>query len=257
MKKFGIIYKIKNLINGKIYIGQTKRAIQKRWAQHCKMRKDMAIGNAINKYGKENFEISIVCHCETQEELNHREAFCIKKFNSMSPKGYNLKAGGEGNVYSDESKKKMSISHKGKILTPEHKKRISDWFLKNGHPDLGIKKPGTSAKLKETFSKIKHPKKGKTVSIEGRKRIALGKIGDRNPMYGKTPNNRQLLGLEIGRQQAKDKTKKIICHQNGVVYSSTKEAARILGFSRTSITNVLTGHRKNCSGLTFEYIKNE
>lgn len=52
-----IIYKIVNLITGKIYIGQTVGSLNTRWNQHCLISsKCAALNGAINKYGKENLE---------------------------------------------------------------------------------------------------------------------------------------------------------------------------------------------------------
>ena len=83
------IYKIENLLNGKIYIGQSVH-IEKRWAEHCSPSADSLIGKAIQKYGKENFIFQIL-EITTQEDLNNRETFFIKKYNSLSPNGYNVK----------------------------------------------------------------------------------------------------------------------------------------------------------------------
>jgi group I intron endonuclease len=50
------IYKIENILNGKIYIGQSKH-IETRWSEHCREsnQEKSLISKAIAKYGKENF----------------------------------------------------------------------------------------------------------------------------------------------------------------------------------------------------------
>lgn len=82
------IYKITNLINGKIYIGQSVH-IERRWQEHCQPSTKSMISNAIKKYGKENFSFQIIEECPI-EKLNEKEAFYIKQFNSLSPNGYNI-----------------------------------------------------------------------------------------------------------------------------------------------------------------------
>ena len=65
---FGIIYGLENLLNHKIYIGQTHRTLEARFRQHkCA---NTLIGRAIRKYGKENFVKVILEECENQEQLD-------------------------------------------------------------------------------------------------------------------------------------------------------------------------------------------
>lgn len=92
------IYKITNLINGKIYIGQTINDINYRFMQHCyyASTRHSAISKSINKYGKENFKIELIDECGSVEEMNEKEIYWIKELNSLSPNGYNLCYGGNG-----------------------------------------------------------------------------------------------------------------------------------------------------------------
>lgn len=82
------IYKIENLINHKIYIGQSVH-IEKRFLEHCKKSSSSLISTAISKYGKDNFSFTIIEEC-TIEELNDKEEYYIKKYNSITPYGYNI-----------------------------------------------------------------------------------------------------------------------------------------------------------------------
>jgi group I intron endonuclease len=84
-----IIYKTTNKINGKIYIGQTKR----NWIGY--LGSGRVLSKAISKYGKENFEREVLCECETQDELDEMEKYWIKKLNSTNRDiGYNVEDGG-------------------------------------------------------------------------------------------------------------------------------------------------------------------
>lgn len=59
----GFIYKITNLINGKVYVGFTEKTIQERWLAHTKKAKvktNRYLYDAMNKYGYENFSITEV-----------------------------------------------------------------------------------------------------------------------------------------------------------------------------------------------------
>lgn len=88
------IYKIENLLNGKVYIGQSIH-IEKRWQQHCQNSSKSLIGKAIHKYGKENFSFQILEECE-ESILTNREEYFIKTFNSLVPYGYNIENFSEG-----------------------------------------------------------------------------------------------------------------------------------------------------------------
>lgn len=93
------IYKIENLINHKIYIGQSKQ-IEYRWKQHIDRSKDLKYKThlylAIRKYGLENFKFEIIEECNI-DKLNEKEKYWIAYYDSTNPlKGYNNTNGGEG-----------------------------------------------------------------------------------------------------------------------------------------------------------------
>lgn len=90
----GYIYKTTNLINGKIYIGQKRSKI---FLKEKYLGSGKILKNAINKYGKHNFITECIEECETQEELNKKEVYWIKYFNSKDINiGYNIDSGGQG-----------------------------------------------------------------------------------------------------------------------------------------------------------------
>ena len=110
------IYKIENLINGSIYIGQSID-MEKRWSTHISILNqnnhyNAHLQNAWNKYGSENFKFSIVEECKPLE-LNDREIYWINKYDSFI-NGYNLTSGG-GNTESF-SKSVIQFDMNGKEL---------------------------------------------------------------------------------------------------------------------------------------------
>lgn len=93
------IYKIENLINGKLYIGQSVQ-IEKRFEQHKKVafsRKDPNYNNliykAIRKYGLDNFKFEIIEEVSEDQDLDEREIYWISHYNSYK-EGYNMTPGG-------------------------------------------------------------------------------------------------------------------------------------------------------------------
>lgn len=109
------IYKIQNIVNNKIYIGQSIDIIT-RWYNH----KNELNGNrhcnshlqgAWNKYGESNFTFEVIEEC-TVEEIDNREIYWIDLYKSIDPNfGYNLTAGGQGiHGYAWSNEKKLFLS---------------------------------------------------------------------------------------------------------------------------------------------------
>lgn len=87
------IYKIENKINHKIYIGQSI-APERRWKEHCRRNEKYKslIGDAIRKYGAENFEFEIL---GWYEDYNDKEKQFIAEYRCLAPYGYNIALDGE------------------------------------------------------------------------------------------------------------------------------------------------------------------
>ena len=123
-----LIYKITNLINGKMYVGKTKRTLAVRFDEHARKGKFL-IGKAICKYGKENFRPEIIATCETVEEANGLEKYWIKTLNCKVPNGYNLTDGGDGGenrVISKSTRRKMSVSAKKRWSDPVKRRQATE-----------------------------------------------------------------------------------------------------------------------------------
>lgn len=90
------IYKIENLVNGKIYIGQSVQ-IEKRFQKHLRAKDNFLIHKALRKYGKENFTFQIIEECE-QQDLDNKEIYWINYYNSLMPLGYNMVDGGSSGI---------------------------------------------------------------------------------------------------------------------------------------------------------------
>ena len=107
------IYKITNIQNNKVYIGQTIRPIQKRFQRHINDALnnilDTHFARAIRQYGAESFTIEVIDTATDQNELNKKEQYWIQYYDSVN-KGYNetdaiSKCG--GNTYQSKTKEEM------------------------------------------------------------------------------------------------------------------------------------------------------
>lgn len=119
-----LIYKITNIINGKIYIGQTRLTAEKRFNKHwneanCETRPNNYFHNALLYYGKENFTIEVIDTANNIEELNEKEIYWIKYYNSTDKEiGYNLQEGGKSGVRGEETRKILSEKKKENWTDP-------------------------------------------------------------------------------------------------------------------------------------------
>lgn len=84
------VYKLTNIINGKIYIGLAKD-FEKRKSGHRNCKKDTRISRAIRKYGWDNFLFEILELVEDLSLLEEKEEAYIKELNSTNREiGYNI-----------------------------------------------------------------------------------------------------------------------------------------------------------------------
>jgi group I intron endonuclease len=167
--------------------------------------------DAMNHYGIHNFEITCVEECTSEEELNAKEKFWIKKLNTMNKSiGYNMQEGGIGgalpkeirsivgkkvaqsrknNGYrvSEETKQKISLAHKGKQISQDQRNAIS-------------------STLKIKFEQ------GILIS----QLPILGQVGEKHPMWGRTHTDatkdklsKARLGKKYEDFMSSDKAKKL------------------------------------------------
>lgn len=168
------VYMYINKINQKKYIGITKMTLKKRAGKNGKKYYGcLYFGNAIKKYGWENFTPLILFENLSYEEACLKEKEMIKYYDTRNKeKGYNLQEGGQGpNQY---SLIKMRKSHKNKKLTEEHKKNISKGLGGKGKNNVNFGKKQTEiARLHNSLSKKgeKHHNFGKHLSDSTKEKI--------------------------------------------------------------------------------------
>jgi len=106
-----------NTVNGKRYIGQTIRDLEKRKKEHISLSKNgskFAFHLAINKYGEDVFEWSTIDVAENQEELDTKELYWIEHFRTYYEKGYNMSTGGQFGKKTDDNADDLSKMNGGK-----------------------------------------------------------------------------------------------------------------------------------------------
>jgi len=139
------VYMHTNLINDKKYIGITKLQPEQRWRKGFGYWNNKHFKAAILKYGWDNFSHEII-----QEGLNLRDAVGLEKAliekhkSNYARFGYNQSAGGEQPAYRhyynppQEVREKLSKARRGKKLSPETRRRISESKTGKGNGKTGM-----------------------------------------------------------------------------------------------------------------------
>ena len=128
------IYKITNP-KGKIYIGQSVDLDKRKNTYktlNAGVKGQPKLYNSLKKYSWEQHEWEIIIECNL-EQLNEKEIYWGMYFDVLGKNGLNLKLGDAKGICSEETKQKMSQTHKGMKkpwagmtmkLTKEHKEKL-------------------------------------------------------------------------------------------------------------------------------------
>jgi group I intron endonuclease len=222
------IYKTTNLLNGKIYIGQTSKDLNTNYLGSGKV-----VIKAIKKYGKSNFKREVLEECDSKEYMNNREKYWIQHFDSINRNiGYNVSIGGEGGNLGDKVNQKISETRKNKIPVKDINGNI---FL--------IEKDDNRFKIGELVGirkGVTAPNKGIPMSNQQKEKLKKPKTESHKENLSKAKKGKCL--------------KPIICLNNGISYSGSKEAAEKLGLKIPNVVAVLKGRASKTKGYSFQYI---
>ncbi|URZ16921.1 NUMOD3 domain-containing DNA-binding protein [Clostridium felsineum] len=113
----GLIYMAVNKVNGKCYVGQTRKGFHERQKKHrydaTVQKLDYKFYRAIRKYGWEGFTWQILEDQIPLLLLNYKECFYIYRYGSFT-NGYNSTSGGDtGMEVCEATKQKISEAQKG------------------------------------------------------------------------------------------------------------------------------------------------
>ena len=258
LEVYGIIYKITNKINGKVYIGQTvnnkgfkgrydrggSTLAEKCYMYHIKNKENgyyynSFLLNAFNKYGVENFEVNDMLDVAfSKEELDIKEKSWILIYNSVS-NGYNLNYGGGNGKVSESTREKFRTLNAGKN-NPRYGIKVSEEtkskMRKNHWSKTGVYKPNNlSGKdsymygkhhSEETKKKISEANKGKIVSEETKNKLRKNRMGKNNPS-----------------------SRKIICLTTKKVFDTISDASKFYGCDASGISKCCRKKEKHCGKL--------
>lgn len=161
------IYAIINIETNAKYIGQAFDVLARIKDHKLRLKRGADVKYlqaAYDKYGEDKFKYEVLEYCE-KDKLDILEQQYIKQFKSnIKPYGYNLTSGGQGSrhlVWTEESRKKLSESRKGKPLSNETKQKLSSIMKGNRH-FMNREQTWSKGLTKETDERLK--KLGEKVS---------------------------------------------------------------------------------------------
>lgn len=280
------IYKIENLINHKIYIGQSIE-IETRFKKHKQSKDDFAIHRAIRKYGTDNFSYDIIELC-SPEKLSEREKYWIAFYNSKVPNGYNMTDGGE--TVSDSKKvrvrqysldgmflKEYNSATEASKLTGAPQSSIIRVCKKNGKTAGGFQWRYANENLytippvviKNQQQKIYQLDKNRNIlntfnSLEEAARItSIDKTGicrackenTQAEGYWWSYQDKYDQAFLTKKKQIKGKSVSQYSTQGKFIqsYISITEASQITGINKGNIGSCVTGARKTAGGYIWKY----
>lgn len=244
------IYMIRNVVNGKVYVGKSFD-IEKRWANHrYELNKGIHVNNhlqsAWNKYGEGNFEFSIIEEC-SEDELNNREIYWIKTLDTYH-NGYNQTEGGEGTHLPEDVKMKIGAASKDWWSNPENKNKMSEarkgdgsfWYGKTFPEDMVHKLSDAHKNLNDEIrKKYSDSHKGKSLSEETKHKISQSSKG-------------RILSEETRRKMSEAKTgykapwaRAVYCLELDKVFRCATDASEECRIAYSSISMCLNGKRKS------------
>lgn len=233
------IYLTTNLINGKIYVGQS------RYDNPKYLGSGRLFTKAKKKYGVANFQKEILEYCDL-EFMNEKEIYWILFYDSKN-NGYNLHMGGSYKYRDDEFKKNLSKSLKGREVSQETRDKISKSLMGVSHTQE--RKDETSIRSKKRIGHL-HNNWGK-------------KLNRKVPVSQKTKTQiaETLKKFYSDNPSFKDKIKETNSHsvvitnllsQEKIQFQSMKSASCFLKCSRPTIRN---RNKKEYKGYSINIIE--
>jgi group I intron endonuclease len=262
----GYLYKITNKVDNKSYIGATiQHNYNDRWRKHinCLKYKEGCplLKNAMKKYGTNQFEFKILIICFDDDVVKYEKEY-IKKYNTLSPNGYNLLNGGQLGDGFVGHKHTTETIHKIKQKVREFRENNPNYFetyreklkqsMMNVDRSYFIKNSEKFKKaMEERRKKYATMEKGKITSEETKKKISKGLKSYYQNNKGNI-KNKQIEAIKIALSKPISQyTKDNILVKE---YCSIAEAHRTSGVKKSNIQMVLSGKNKTAGGFIWKYI---
>lgn len=200
------VYIITNTVDSRIYIGSAWRFRSRFCAHIYDLKKQRHhskhLQSFFNKYGEDSIIFNPIILCD-KYEMKNIEQFLLQYFKPKFNNSFNVFTPTLGVAMSEETKKKISLKHRGRKLSDEHKRKIG--LGGKGHPGHNIGGvahnrgvPHTS----ESKKKMSEVRTGKKASDETKAKMSVRSSGGRNGRARITLNLQTGIFYDCGRDAA-------------------------------------------------------
>lgn len=216
------IYKIENIINKKVYIGQSKN-IPIRFSNHKyelnnNKHPNSHLQRAWNKYGKENFTFEVLCECKPNE-MNEKEIYFIGLYCSFQH-GYNRTEGGtDSEVAAEFGRNLAKIIHERRKSTKNKCLECGN-DTKDGYNKYCVNHKNKCLKCGKRFGDSKHPVSCETC------RITYGEKDNINPIIEYCFNCGEKIKKGSNKQKYCKKCAEIISREQHKLLMRKRRAVR-------------------------------
>lgn len=171
------------------YVGVTRRPARRLYEHRdeaARRRTRSGVYNWIRKIGAENLQMSVVDTAHTAQSAFAAEAAWISLLRESGFQLLNHTDGGEGlSGASEETRRRMSESGKGRVVTEGTRQKIRDFWREHGHPRSGAI---LSRETRSAISRANTGRKGPPMSDANKAAARSRMLGKLNPNYGKSPS---------------------------------------------------------------------
>jgi hypothetical protein len=240
------VYSLSDPTTGELrYVGKTKGPLEERLRGHVSSRNRLNTHCAhwIRSIRSKEFKpiIEEIEKCHSMEALDEAERFYIEYFRSLGFRLTNIRAGGAVDNYPRSKNPHMSL------IVEEQRNALSilngGIFIQDDLGNIYRSKKEAAKKLGISRWSITRVLNGVCRHANGRTFSYLGEPVAKPFKWDKeVSNSKQIEGLAI-------------VDQNGIVYSSIKDASNKIGAKPSNICLVLRGKRKHTHGYSFRYLE--
>jgi group I intron endonuclease len=256
----GIIYCIERIKTGKKYIGQHLGVIEDNyWGSGS------AISKAIKKYGKKSFKKYILEECNL-EDLNEREQYWIKCYNTFLGEGYNMDDGGKSNSgywATLDDDKKAEIHKKRLNNRPDDFKERCKLAAKDRDFSYLSEKLKGRIYSKETLSKMSESAKKRGVIEKNIQKAWDAKRGSKltpeqcNNISKATKGKKKPPRTEEHKSKLRKPVNQFDLQGNFIkTHESVSSASLETGGDYTGVSNCANGKLKTSGGFIWKWAKN-